>query len=46
MKTYDIYFSDGVSSDHKGFAIKAEEKAVRMAEDMLAEGNFYTEQYA
>ena len=24
MKTYDIYFSDGVSSDHKGFAIKAE----------------------
>lgn len=46
MKTYDIYFSDGVSSDHKGFAIKAEEKAVRMAEDMLAKGNFYTEQYA
>ena len=43
MKTYDIYFSDGVSSDHKGFAIKAEEKAVRMAEDMLAKGNFYTE---
>ena len=45
MKTYDIYFSDGVSSDHKGFAIKAEEKAVRMAEDMLAEKKGYVKDF-
>mgnify|MGYP000364568746 CR=1 FL=1 len=41
MKTYDIYFSDGSSSDNKGFFIKIEEKAIRMAEDMLVKGNSY-----
>lgn len=46
MKTYDIYFSDGVSSDNKGFFIKTEEKAIHMAEDMLVKGNSYTEDYA
>ena len=46
MKTYDIYFSDGESSDNKGFFIKTEEKAVHMAEDMLVKGNSYTEDYA
>lgn len=46
MKTYDIYFSDGVSSDNKGFFIKTEGKAIHMAEDMLVKGNSYTEDYA
>lgn len=46
MKTYDIYFSDGVSSDNKSFFIKTEEKAIHMAEDMLVKGNSYTEDYA
>lgn len=46
MKTYDIYFSDGVSSDNKGFFIKTEEKAIHMAEDMLVKGNSYTGDYA
>lgn len=46
MKTCDIYFSDGVSSDNKGFFIKTEEKAIHMAEDMLVKGNSYTEDYA
>lgn len=46
MKTYDIYSSDGVSSDNKGFFIKTEEKAIHMAEDMLVKGNSYTEDYA
>ena len=34
MKTFDIYFSDNSTSDNKGFNIKTEEKAIRMAEDM------------
>ena len=46
MKTYEIYFSDGVSSNNKGFFIKTEEKAIHMAEDMLVKGNSYTEDYA
>lgn len=46
MKTYDIYFTDGSSSDHKGFFLKTEEKAIHMAEDMLEKGNRYTEDYA
>ena len=46
MKTYDIYFSDGESSDNKGFFIKTEEKADHMAEDMLVKGNSNTEDYA
>lgn len=46
MKTYDIYFSDGSSSDNKGFSIKTQEKAVHMAEDMLVKGNSYIDDYA
>lgn len=46
MDTYDIFFSDGQSSDHKGFFIKSSEKAIRMAEDMLVKGNSYTQEYA
>ena len=43
MTTYDIYFSDGSSSDNKGFSIKTPEKAIHMAEDMLVKGNSYIE---
>lgn len=46
MKTYDIYFTDGKSTDRKGFSIKTEEKAIHMAEDMLEKGNSYTAEYA
>lgn len=46
MKTYDIYFSDSNSSDHKGFSIKTQEKAIHMAEDMLVKGNSYIDDYA
>lgn len=46
MTTYDIYFSDGSSSDNKGFSIKTPEKAIHMAEDMLVKGNSYIEDYA
>lgn len=46
MKTYDIYFTDGKSTDRKGFSIKTEEKAVHMAEDMLEKGNSYITEYA
>lgn len=46
MKTYDIYFSDGSSSDNKGFSIKTPEKAIHMAEDMLVKGNSYIDDYA
>ena len=46
MKTFDIYFSDNSTSDNKGFNIKTEEKAFRMAEDMLVKKNSYVEEYA
>ncbi len=46
MKTYDVYFSDGRSSDNKGFSIKTPEKAIHMAEDMLVKGNSYIDDYA
>lgn len=46
MKTYDVYFSDGSSSDNKGFSIKTPEKAIHMAEDMLVKGNSYIDDYA
>ncbi len=46
MKTYDINFSDGISSDSKGFSIKSEDKAIHMAEDMLIKGNSYIDAYA
>ena len=46
MKTYDVYFSDGCSSDNKGFSIKTPEKAIHMAEDMLVKGNSYIDDYA
>ena len=40
METYDIYFRDEQDSANKGFNLKDKEKAIRMAEDMLAEKNF------
>ena len=46
MKTLNIYFSDNSTSDNKGFNIKTEEKAIRMAEDMLVKKNSYVEEYA
>ena len=46
MKTFDIYFSDNSTSDNKGFNIKTEEKAIRLAEDMLVKKNSYVEEYA
>ena len=46
MKTFDIYFSDNSTSDNKGFNIKTEEKAIRMAENMLVKKNSYVEEYA
>ena len=46
MKTFDIYFSDNSTSDNKGFNIKTEERAIRMAEDMLVKKNSYVEEYA
>ncbi len=46
MKTFDIYFSDNSTSDNKGFNITTEEKAIRMAEDMLVKKNSYVEEYA
>lgn len=46
MKTFDIYFSDNSTSDNKGFNIKTEEKAIRMAEEMLVKKNSYVEEYA
>lgn len=46
MKTYDIFFSDGRTSDNKGFALKTSEKAIHMAEDMLMKGNSYIDDYA
>lgn len=46
MEVYDIYFKDGTDSINKGFNIKTKEKAIRMAEDMLAERKGYVEQFA
>ncbi|MGN0057456.1 MAG: hypothetical protein ACI363_04345 [Phocaeicola plebeius] len=46
MKTYDIFFTDGSTTDNKGFSIKLEEKAIRMAQDMLAKGHTLVEEYA
>ena len=52
MKTFDIYFSDNSTSDNKGFNIKTEEKAIRMAlhisisdDKFPAGGKTYIENY-
>ena len=37
METYDIYFKEGTDFANKGFSLKDKAKAIRMAEDMLAE---------
>jgi hypothetical protein len=37
METYDIYFKEGNDFANKGFSLKDKAKAIRMAEDMLAE---------
>lgn len=45
METYDIYFKDEHDSANKGFSIKSKEKAIRMAEDMLAERKGYVKEF-
>lgn len=45
METYDIYFKDAYDSANKGFSIKNKEKAIRMAEDMLAERKGYVKDF-
>lgn len=45
METYDIYFKDAHDSANKGFSIKNKEKAIRMAEDMLAERKGYVKDF-
>ena len=41
METYDIYFKEGNDFANKGFSLKDKAKAIRMAEDMLAERKGY-----
>ena len=45
METYDIYFRDEQDSANKGFNLKDKEKAIRMAEDMLAEKKGYVKDF-
>lgn len=45
METYDIYFKDSHDAANKGFSIKSKEKAIRMAEDMLAERKGYVKDF-
>lgn len=45
METYDIYFKDKYDSANKGFSLKNKEKAIRMAEDMLAECKGYVKDF-
>lgn len=45
MNTYDIYFTDGKSTERKGFALKSAEKAIKMAKDMLAKPNTLVHDY-
>ena len=45
METYDIYFRDEQDSAYKGFNLKNKEKAIRMAEDMLAERKGYVKDF-
>ena len=41
METYDIYFKEGNDFANKGFSLKA----IRMAEDMLAERKGYVKDF-
>ena len=41
METYDIYFKEGTDFANKGFSLKA----IRMAEDMLAERKGYVKDF-
>ena len=45
METYDIYFKEGTDFANKGFSLKDKAKAIRMAEDMLAERKGYVKDY-
>lgn len=45
METYDIYFKDKYDSANKGFSLKSQEKAIRMAEDMLVERKGYVKDF-
>ena len=44
-KTYDIYFKEGNDFANKGFSLKDKAKAIRMAEDMLAERKGYVKDF-
>lgn len=46
METYDIYFKDSTDFANKGFSLKDKSKAIRMAEDMLAERKGYVKDFA
>jgi hypothetical protein len=45
METYDIYFKEGTDFANKGFSLKDKAKAIRMAEDMLAERKGYVKDF-
>lgn len=45
METFDIYFKEGADSANKGFSLKDKTKAIRMAEDMLAERKGYVKDF-
>ena len=45
METYDIYFKEGNDFANKGFSLKDKAKAIRMAEDMLAERKGYVKDF-
>lgn len=45
METYDIYFKDERDFANKGFSLKSKDKAIRMAEDMLAERKGYVKDF-
>ena len=44
-ETYDIYFKEGNDFANKGFSLKDKAKAIRMAEDMLAERKGYVKDF-
>lgn len=45
METYDIYFKHENDSANKGYSIKDQAKAIRMAEDMLGGRKSYVKEF-
>lgn len=45
METYDIYFKTEDDSANKGYSIKDQAKAIRMAEDMLDGRKSYVKEF-